>query len=132
MRQQFPLAIRYLKHSVIYRDITTGIDQYRVIAYHKHISVLTDAILSVEKTSLVHVRHQVGTSYRSDIFPAILTGLILNEIIIFIVIIFFVIIIFLNTLFFAATYLNSLIGGGLAVTDADTTACVSRGASFDA
>jgi len=50
-----------------------------------------DAILRVDKKSLVHVRHQVGTSYRTDIFPTILTGLILNEIIIFIVIIFIVI-----------------------------------------
>ena len=93
-RQQFPQALRSLKHSVLYRDITTGIDQYRGIAYHKRITVLTDPYCV---SSLVHVRHRVGTSYRTDIFPTILTGLILNEIIIIIVII---IIILLNTFFF--------------------------------
>jgi len=96
-RQQFSQSLRSLKHSVLNRDNTTGIEHYRRIAYHKYITVLTDAILRVEKTSLLHVRHQVGTSYRTDIFPTILTGLILKEISIFIVIIFVVIVLHLNT-----------------------------------
>jgi len=128
-RRQFSQAFQCLKHSVLNRDITTGIDHYRGITIHKYITILTDAILRVEKTSLVHVRHQVGTSYMTDIFPTILTCLILNEMIIFIVIIFFVINIFRNTSSFGGSYLNSLIGGGGGdeVTDADvTTVCVPR------
>jgi len=35
-RQQFPQALRSLKHSVLYRDITTGIDHYRGNAYQSY------------------------------------------------------------------------------------------------
>ena len=111
--QQFPKSLRSLKHSVLNRYITAGIDHYRRIAYHKYNTILTDAILRVEKASLLHVGHQVGTSYRTDIFPTILTGLILNEINIFNLIIFVFIVIFRNTFYFAGSYLNFLIGGGV-------------------
>ena len=97
-RQQLPQTLRALKHSVLYSYITTGIDQYRRVAYHKRITLLTDAILRVDKPSLVHVRHQVGTSSRPEIFPTILAGLVLNEIIIVIGIIFVIIIV--NTILF--------------------------------
>ena len=88
-RQQFPQTLPALKHSVLNRDNTFGIDQYRGIAYQKHITLFTDAIMSVERTSLVHVGHQVGTGYRTDILPTILKGLILYEIIIILFLILF-------------------------------------------
>ena len=99
-RLQFPQSLRTLKYSFLNRDTTTGIDHYLRITYHNYISVLTDAVLCDAKTSLVHVRHQVGTSYRTEIFPTVRTGLILYEIVIIVVIIFIIIIIIIYRFLF--------------------------------
>ena len=66
----------------------------------QHIVVLTDAILRIEKMSLVNIRHQVGTSYRTEIFPTVRTGLILYEIVIIVVTIFIIIIIIIYRFLF--------------------------------
>ena len=111
VRQQFPQPLRSLKHPSFNRDNTTCIYHHRRITYRKHIAVLTHAILGAEKTSLVHVRHQVGTSYRAGIFPTLCTGLILYVIGIFIVTIFIFFIFIINSFLFRGfifEFLNSI------------------------
>jgi len=89
------------------RYIAISTYYYRRITYYKNFTILTDTVLRIEKTPLVDIGYQLGTSYGADIFPTVL--LCLYKIVIRIIITFSVIISFLGIgPCLGGSYMNSI------------------------